>query len=121
MKPEKVTTRAFFDDLFKYYASPDPEERGDRLAMLTAITNSPYYEKAAELLLIRNETFDSSAFGQQSVLMCGPACTVKTAEDLDRNRAVAGDLPSQWKLPIIYCVLDEQSRRDIKEMLRGNS
>jgi len=118
MKPEKVSVQMFFDELFRYYSGTVSEQQDDKLAMLRAITENPHYERAAELLLIKNEMFDSSQFGRQSVLMCGPALTVKTAADLDRNRPVTGDLPSQWKLPIIYVELTDDSRRAIKELVR---
>lgn len=68
-----------------------------------AATLSP--GKATHVVLFQNVAFDSSHFGEQSVLFVGPGCDNKTPQDLDGRWL--NDLPSMRQYAQCYAALPE--------------
>ena len=56
---------------------------------------------ATELLLAENQLFDSSAFGERTCMVAGPACTYKSHDTCEGKWLK--DLPSQRQYFIAWC------------------
>jgi hypothetical protein len=63
-----------------------------------ALRNFP---DATAVVLFRNQNFDSSRFGAQSVIVVGPSNTFKSPEDCKGKWLF--DLPSQRQQPVAWC------------------
>jgi hypothetical protein len=56
------------------------------------------------VVLFRNQNFDSSSFGNTSMLLVGPGCTFKSPKDCEGKWL--NDLPSQRQQPIAWCPIE---------------
>lgn len=47
-----------------------------------------------------NQDFSSSRFGDRTALIYGPGCTIKTRDEIAKQRL--GDVPSRFQYPVAY-------------------